>query len=90
MGKVLAVINDLPTAQKARAAALAKATVALKKVSLPIAETMISHSPAMVAAIGLGFGITEKSPKNATSKEIAGLWAEIVEKTGDVLKEAAQ
>ena len=88
--KVLAVINDLPTAAKARATALETATVALQRFGLPIAETTISHSPAMVAAIGLGLGITEKSPKNAASKEIAALWAEIVERTGDVQKEAAQ
>jgi chromosome partitioning protein len=88
--KVLAVINDLPTAAKAHAAALKTATVALKKFNLAIAETTISHSPPMVAAIGLGLGITEKAPKNATSKEIISLWAEIVDKTGNVQKEAAQ
>ena len=90
--KVLAVINDLPVAAKARAAALETATVALKKFGLPIAEATISHSPAMVAAVGEGLGITEKSSKNPSSKEIAALWVEIVAGTVGVLqqKEAAQ
>jgi chromosome partitioning protein len=88
-GKVLAVINDLPTATKARATALETATVALRKFDLPIAETTISHSPQMVAAIAQGLGITEKAPKNATAKEIASLWAEIVERAGSA-KEAPQ
>jgi chromosome partitioning protein len=88
-GKVLAVINDLPTAAKARATAMETAAAALKRFRLPIAETTISHSPQMVAAIGAGLGITEKLPKNPSSREIASLWAEIVKKTGDVQKEAA-
>jgi len=79
--KVLAVINDLPTAEKARAMALETATVSLKKFGFPIAETTISHSPALVAAVGEGLGITEKSSKNRSSKEIAALWAEIVART---------
>jgi chromosome partitioning protein len=89
-GKVLAVINDLPTAAKPRTTAMETATVALRKFGLAIAETTISHSPAMVAAIGVGLGITEKSPKNPSSREIASLWAEIVERTGgNVDQEAA-
>jgi chromosome partitioning protein len=88
-GKVLAVINDVPTAAKAREAALASATAALKKFHLPIARTTISHSPQMVAAVGRGLGITEALPKNATAKEIAALWAEIAA-AADLEKEAAQ
>ena len=87
--KVLAVINDLPTAEKARATAMGTATAALKKFGLSIAEATISHSPAMVTAISLGLGITEKSPKNSASKEVAALWAEIVTRTVGH-KEAAQ
>jgi chromosome partitioning protein len=88
-GKALAVINDLPTAAKARATALESATVALKKFHFPIAEATISHSPQMVAAIGRGLGITEALPKNAAAKEIAALWAEIAA-AADLEKEAAQ
>ena len=79
--KVLAVINDVPTAPKSRAQAIETATVALRKTGLAIAETSVSHSPAMVDAIGHGLGITEKSKKNPASKEIAELWAEIVKRT---------
>ena len=79
--KVLAVINDVPTAPKARAQAIETATVALRKFGIAVSETTIGHSPAMVAAIGEGLGITEKSKKNPASKEVADLWAEIVERT---------
>jgi cellulose biosynthesis protein BcsQ len=88
--KTLAVINDLPTAGKARTAALETANVALQRFGVRIAEQTISHRQAMVDAIGLGLGITEKAPRNAASKEIEGLWAEILERTGAVQKEAAQ
>jgi chromosome partitioning protein len=79
--KVLAVVNDVATAPKARAQAVETATVALRKFDIAVAKTAISHSPAMVDAIGQGLGITEKSTKNAASKEIADLWAEIVRRT---------
>jgi chromosome partitioning protein len=88
--KTLAVINDLPTAAKARAQATETATVTLKRFGLPIAETTVGHSAAMVDAIAMGLGITEKAPKNAASKDIAALWAEIVARTGAAQKEAAQ
>ena len=90
-GKALAVINDLPTAAKARSIALETATVTLRRFGVPIAGITIGHSQAMVDAIGLGLGITEKSPKNAAAKEIAALWEEIGSRTaGDTQKEAAQ
>jgi chromosome partitioning protein len=90
-GKALAVINDLPTAAKTRAVALETSTLTLQKSGIDIAKTTISHSPQMVDAIALGMGITEKLPKNAASKEIAALWAEIVSRTGEAaVKEAAQ
>jgi chromosome partitioning protein len=88
--KTLAVVNDLPTAPKARAMALETATVALRKFGVQIAEQTIGHSQAMVDAIGLGLGITEKAPRNVASKEIEALWTEIVERTGNAQKEAAQ
>jgi chromosome partitioning protein len=88
--KTLAVINDLPTAAKARALALETATVALQRLGVRIAEQTIGHSQAIVDAIGVGLGITEKAPRNAASKEIEALWAEIVARTGAVHKEAAK
>lgn len=88
--KALAVINDLPTAAKAREMAMETATVTLKRFGIPVAATTIGHSQAMVDAIGLGLGITEKAPRNAASKEIEALWAEIVSRTGEAVKEAAQ
>jgi chromosome partitioning protein len=89
--KALAVINDLPTAAKARSMALETATVTLHRFGVPIAKMTIGHSQAMVDAIGLGLGITEKSPKNTAAKEIAALWEEISSRTaGGAQKEAAQ
>jgi chromosome partitioning protein len=79
--KVLTVINDVPTAPKSRAQAIETATAALSRFGVDIAQTTVSHSPAMVDAIGQGLGITEKSKKNPASKEIADLWAEIVKRT---------
>jgi chromosome partitioning protein len=78
--KALAVINDLPANKKARENALRTAVAQLKRFDLKIADTTISHSDAIVAAIADGKGITEKLPNNASSKEIRGLWAEINEK----------
>jgi chromosome partitioning protein len=88
--KALAVINDLPTAVKARMPALETATVALERFGLEIAKTIISHSQPMVDAIALGLGITEKAPKNVASKEIAALWEEVAGRGVSAAKEAAQ
>jgi chromosome partitioning protein len=78
--KALAIINDLPTAKKAREVTTQTAVASLEKFEIRIADTTISHSEAIVAAIAEGKGITEKSPNNAASKEVRALWAEISEK----------
>ena len=89
--KALAVINDLPTAKAARAQAFETATVSLKRFGLTIAEQTIGHSQSIVDAITDGLGITERSPKSASAKEITALWEEINSKwpASDV-REAAQ
>jgi chromosome partitioning protein len=88
--KALAVVNDLPTAAKAREQAIETATVSLRRFGIEIAETTISHSQPMVDAIALGLGITEKAAKNAAAKEITALWAEIANRGEAAVKEAAQ
>jgi len=77
--KALAVINDLPSG-KARDVAVETAVAALEKLEIKIADTTIGHSDPIVKAIIQGKGVTETSPKSASSKEIKALLAEINQK----------
>lgn len=78
--KTLAVINDLPPKGEARRNAKETAIAALQKFDIPIADTTIDHSQAIVDAIGEGKSITETSPRSNDAKNIRALWAEIVKK----------
>jgi chromosome partitioning protein len=80
--RALAVINDLPTG-KGRQAAHDEAAAALKQFDIQIAEQAISHGQAIVDAIKVGLGVTEKAPKNQSAKEVRALWAEVIKKWSD-------
>jgi chromosome partitioning protein len=74
----IAVINDLPPKGDARTNALETAIAVLKKFDMPIAETTVDHSQAIVAAIEEGKGVTETAPRAKDAKQIRALWAEII------------
>jgi chromosome partitioning protein len=85
--RALAVINDLPSG-KGRETAREHAAQALSKFEIDVAEQTISHSQTIIDAIAAGLGVTEKSPKNQSAKEIKALWAEITKKWGGATETA--